>query len=239
MAITSYSAEIDAGQRFLEGIEPDENIVLLFHGDADGCCAGAIMYRTLMHSGRELVFPAFTEKGETIYSESLARRVMVREPARLIVLDTGSRPRPIIPNVSTIVIDHHRPEGVPPVDVFLSSYGIEPPVPTALFTYEICRQFVPVGGLEWLAAVGTVADLGPDAGFEVVRAAREMYGIEAISETVALIDAAHRAPQHDIPTAFQVLIHASSPIEVVGGVFPETSLLRRYLKEVNSKAQKA
>ena len=239
MAVTGYRAEIDAGQRFLEGIEPDENIVLLFHGDADGCCAGAIMYRTLMYSGRELVFPAFTEKGENVYSESLAKRIMVRDPSRLIVLDTGSRPRPMIPNISTMVIDHHQPAGIPPVDVFLNSHGVEPPAPTALFTYDICRQFVPVGGLEWLAAIGTAADLGPDADFEVVRDARDRYGMKAIRETISLINSAYRTCEHDVPTAFQILIHASSPIEIVEDVFPETALLRRYRQEVNSELKKA
>ena len=53
MVITGYSAEIDAGQRFLEGIEPDENIVLLFHGDADGCCADEITRSPSHTAGRD------------------------------------------------------------------------------------------------------------------------------------------------------------------------------------------
>lgn len=235
MAVLGYRAEIDAGRRFLEGIEPDDTVVLLFHGDADGLCAGAIMLRALRFMGAEMTFPAFMEKGESVYSETLAKRVLAREPSRIIVMDTGSRPLPIVPGVTSMVIDHHRPEGVPPVDVFVTSHGVEPETSASLLTYELCRDMVHVGGLDWLAAVGAAGDLGVDADVEVLKAARELYGVSAVRETTALVNAARRAPAHDIAAAFEALAAASSPLDIIEGAVPQTALLRQYREQVNAE----
>ena len=235
MAILGYRAEIDAAKRFLESIEPDDSIVLVFHGDADGISSGAIMYRTLQLMGDQMVFPAFMEKGESVYSESLAKRVLARDPSHLIVMDTGSRALPILPGITTMVIDHHRPEGVPPVDLFVTSYGVEPPAPASLLTYEICSEMGHVNGRDWIAAVGVAGDMGADAGVEVLRDARKQYGASAIKETTALINAARRAPAYDIITAFDVMRSAASPLDIVEGGIPQVALLRQYREQVNAE----
>ncbi|MHB1002161.1 MAG: DHH family phosphoesterase [Armatimonadota bacterium] len=239
MAVMGYRAEMDAGRRFLQSITPGENIVLLFHGDADGCCSGAIMYRTLRHMGNQMIFPVFMEKGESLYSDTLANRVLIRDPSRLIVMDMGSRMRPIIPGVTTMVIDHHYTEGVPPVDVFITSYGIDPPAPASLLTYEICKDLAQLGGLEWIAAVGASADLGADADFEVLRNARSLYGEKNIKETVALINAARRSPSHDIKSAFSALTESDSPLDIVEGTVAASSALAGYREEVNAEFKQA
>lgn len=239
MAVLGYRAEIDAGRRFLEDIEPDDTIVLLFHGDADGLCAGQIMFRTLQFMGAEMTFPAFMEKGESVYSQSLANRVLARSPTRLIVMDTGSRPLPIVPGVTSMVIDHHRPEGVPPVDLFLTSFGVEPEATAALLTHEICKDMVHVGGLDWLAAIGVAGDLGVGANIEVLKAARKLYGVSAIKEATALINAARRAPAHDVATAFDALTTAASPLDIAEGAVSQVALLRQYREQVNSELRRA
>jgi len=238
MVTVGYRAEIDAAQRFVESIEPGENIALLFHGDADGCCAGAIMYRALRHMANQFVFPVFLEKDETIYSDSLAKRVLAREPSRLVVMDAGSRTRAIIPGVTTMVIDHHQPEGVPPVDVFVTSFGVEPPAPASLLTYHICKGFIGLDGLEWLAAVGTAADVGAGADLEILRNARSLYGVKAIKDTAALVDAARRSPSHDVAAAFGALVGADSPLDIVEGAVPEAPALARYRQEVRGELRR-
>ncbi|MDI6827764.1 MAG: hypothetical protein QME62_04690 [Armatimonadota bacterium] len=238
MASLGYHAEIDAGKRFLERIEPHNTTILFFHGDADGCCSAAIMYRTLRYLGCHLTFPVFLEKGETIYSDTLAKRALAREPTHLIVMDTGSQNRAILPGITTMVIDHRKPLGVPPVDVYITSFGVCPPEPSALLTYNICQEITPLNGLDWLAAIGTAGDMGADANLEVLNNARETFGIKVIKETVALIDAARRAPSHDIAPAFEILVNADSPLDIVEGVFPETVILRQYRETVMAELRR-
>jgi single-stranded DNA-specific DHH superfamily exonuclease len=233
MVTSGYRAELDAGRRFMESIKPGENIALLFHGDADGCCAGAIMYRTLRLMGDLLVFPVFMEKGESIYSESLAKRIQAYEPSRLIVMDMGSRNRPVVPGLSTMIIDHHKPDGVPPADAFVTSFGVEPPAPASLLTYQICRHFVQTDGLSWLAAVGTAADLGIDTDFDVLRGACDIYGKQVISEAAVLVNSGRRSAEHDIATPFAALVRAESPLEIVNGEMPEALVLAQYRQEVS------
>lgn len=239
MAVEAYRAELDAGQRFLETIDPGETVVLVFHGDADGLCSAAIMYRTLLEIGDELAFPEFMTKTENLYSESLNDRILARGATRLIVMDTGSRPRPIIHGLPTMVIDHHKPEGRPPVEVFATSFGLDPPSSASLITYQICKEFSRVGNLGWLAAVGTAGDLGIGADLEILRDARERYTARAIKETVTLINAARRAPAHDVPAAFNALIEADSPLDIIEGRVPETPTLTGYRQEVNSEFRRA
>ncbi|MCL6520711.1 MAG: hypothetical protein K6T99_12865 [Armatimonadetes bacterium] len=239
MATLGYRAEIDAGRRFFERIEPNNTIVLFFHGGVDGCCSGAIMYRTLRYHGCHLTFPVFLEKGETIYSDSLAKRALVRKPTHLIVMDTGSRNEAILPGITTMVIDHHKPEGVPPVDVYLTSFGVYPPEPSALLTYNICQEITPLNGLDWLAAVGTAGDMGVNADLEILREAKSRYEVKTIKETVALIDAARRSPSHDIATAFSALVSADSPFDITEGIIPESVILRQYRKIVSAEIRRA
>ncbi|MCL6629686.1 MAG: hypothetical protein K6U00_08820, partial [Armatimonadetes bacterium] len=233
-----HGTEIDTGREFVERIGPDDTVVLLFGSDVDGISAAAILYRTLAMRGDFLAFPEFMDKGETIYSEQLAKRILARQPSKLIVMDTGSRGRPILPNIPTMVIDDHKPERVPPVDAFVSSYGAEPPAPTSLLTYEICKDFVHVDGREWLAALGTIADLGIDADFEIARNVKALYGIETLKEVICLIDSAHRAPEYDLATPFEVLVNADNPKDIIDGALAQTLLLRRYNEGINSELRK-
>ncbi len=234
MATFGYGAEIDAGRRFLESIRPGETIVLLFHGDADGCCAAAIMYKTLRYMGDHIVFPVYMEKGENVYSDTLRKRVMAIGPSRLIVMDTGSRSREIMHGVRTMVIDHHAPDGIPPVEAFVTSFGADPPAPASLLTYQVCKDLGQLDGREWLAAIGTAADLGPDADFEVLKNARSLYGVSTIKDTVALINAARRSSAHDIAAAFGALVSADNPTVIAEGAVREAAILHDYWKEVNA-----
>jgi len=58
MAALGYRAEIDAGQRFLESIEPDENIVLLFHGHPPRWTGGVLPLGEFKELLKELGFMA-------------------------------------------------------------------------------------------------------------------------------------------------------------------------------------
>lgn len=238
MATLGYRAEIDAGRRFIESIEPDDTIVLLFHGDADGCCAGAIVYRTLKMMGNQLVFPVFMEKGETIYSEKLAKRILAHDPTHLIVMDTGSRTKAIVPGITTLVIDHHQTQGIPPVDVFVTSYGIVPPATASMLAYQVCRDLIQLDGLDWLAAVGTAGDMGIDVDVELLKKARDQYGASVIKDTVALINSARRSASYDLASAFGALVSADNPLDIVEGALPETAVLRKYRQEVNSELRR-
>ncbi|HEY3298352.1 MAG TPA: hypothetical protein VGK34_06820, partial [Armatimonadota bacterium] len=238
MAAIGYAAEIDAARRFLQAIEPDETVVLLFHGDTDGCCAGAIVYRTLRQMGNELVFPVFMSKDENIYSKSVTQRILARDPSYLIVINAGGKARAIVPGLTTMVIDHHRPEGVPPVDLFVTSFGVEPPAPASLLAYEMCKEFATMGGLEWLAAVGAAADLGIQADIGVLRSARDMYGAKVLRETVSLINAGRRSAEHDVAEAFEALIEAENPLDIAEHRLPEATILESYRQEVTGELQR-
>jgi len=57
MTALGYRAEIDAGQRFLESIEPDENIALPFHGHPPRRTGGALPPGEFQELLKRLGFP--------------------------------------------------------------------------------------------------------------------------------------------------------------------------------------
>lgn len=52
-------------------------------------------------------------KGENVHQDSVRQRLDAAGPSHLVLLDLGSRGGPVLDNVPTLVIDHHRPDGFP------------------------------------------------------------------------------------------------------------------------------
>jgi single-stranded-DNA-specific exonuclease len=102
----------------------------------------------------------------------------------------------------------------------------------------LCKDLAPLGGLEWLAAVGTAADLGTEADISLLRDAVDMYGATAIKDTAALINAARRSASNDVTVAFEALIGADGPMDIASHAIPEATVLESYRQEVVSEVRR-
>jgi single-stranded-DNA-specific exonuclease len=157
----------------------------------------------------------------------------------LIVADLGVRFEPIVAKVPTVFIDHHVPRGVPTDAIVISGYGEEPAATSSLLTWRSAATAVNVDDLLWLAALGVIGDLGDKAFFEELADAKRRYGATALREATSLINAPRRASAGDARPAFDLLMKAASPSELISDTYPETALLRRAQEEVNAALQKA
>ena len=231
-------AALEAGRRFLE--RRSEPWVVLPDGDVDGLSSGALVFRALERLGRRVsvVLPG---KAEHAHSDPVREAVRARAPGAVVVLDMGTRGEPILPGVATLVVDHHAPtRGTPPGAVWVGAAGHEPVAPTALLAYELLRgvRGLEVEDLAWLAALGTVADLGPDAPFPSIAAVLARAGKGNVREAVALLNAPRRSAKHELHVAWDVLAAAREPADIARGRVPGVERLQAIRVEVQREVDR-
>lgn len=166
----------------------------------------------------------------------------------LFVLDHGSAPSPALASPSstlTLIIDHHHANAssFPDSAQYVNACSSPPVATSSLLTYEICRKLHPALDSPshpnaWLAVLGTHGDLGtsfkwrepfPDPA-PIFRAGAPR---KAINEAVALINAPRRTGTYDVRSAWEALLPAQFPNEVLTG--PKSDRLRAARQEVNAE----
>lgn len=192
---------------FLNQLPPDASFYVLGHSDADGLTASAILARSLQAKGFR-VEAEVTRKGENAWSSSVRQRVEDFHPTALIVTDLGSREDPLLPEIPTLLIDHHKPTGTPPGAVLLSGYGTEPTPTSGLLAFYCAEALQAAQDLDWLAAISILADLGDKADFPEWREGRRKYGSKNLREAATLLNAPRRAGEGNAQPALELLLNA-------------------------------
>lgn len=215
-------------------------VVILHDSDADGVTAGVVLELALGRAGYREVARVVPDRERNAWTESNRARVRGLEPGLLFVLDLGSSDEPVIENVPTCFIDHHRPEGVPLGGVLISGYEWRPQVPnTSLLVYEVCRDIAEVEDLEWIAAIGTISDLGERAPFDLVARAKKRYTAKWLKEATTLVNAARRAARYDPEAAARALIAHDHPRALVESEADDVRLLHAARAEVKAALDEA
>jgi single-stranded-DNA-specific exonuclease len=193
--------------KFLHQLPPEASLHLLGHSDADGLTATAILARSLRAKGF-FVHADITRKGENAWSSNVLQRIKDSHPAALIVADLGSREDPLVPDLPTLLVDHHKPTGVPPGATLLSGYGTDP-TPTSGLLAFYCAESLHTGpNLDWLAAISILADLGEKTDFPEWLEGRRKYGSKNLREAATLLNAPRRAAKGDAGAALDLLLEA-------------------------------
>lgn len=197
-------------------------VAVVPHTDADGLAAGAIALRT---RGEGAGAAVLLGRGQSPF---VAGAPLPDGP--LAVLDWGMRrlDRP------ALIVDHHAPEAPPRDDqVFVSSYGEVPEVPTAALMRRVEAEQP-----AWLAAVGALGDLG-SAAFALA----ECAGVPrtAAQRLSALVNAPRRLPDGPVRVALALLVEHDDPAEAL--LDPRTEVLdearRAFRSELDRVARTA
>ena len=225
---------------FLAPLPHTARLAALHDSDADGVSAGVLWQRGLERLG----FSQLTRllPGRERSAWSAASRELVREaaPDRLFVLDLGSQPEPILPNVPTCFLDHHRPgPGVPPGDTLVSAYAWDPIPTTSLLVWDVLAGQTDMADLDWIAALGLLGDLGDAAPFPLLAEAKKRHTARYLKEAVALINAARRASQHNPEAAVRALLAHADPKSLVLSPSADVQALRDARAEVKAALEDA
>lgn len=234
-----FVAALEDFKGFLQNLQPMTHTTVLCHSDADGVAAGSILYRTLQRLGFSSLTLLVTGKGANAYTPQTKQRVAHAHPAALFVLDLGCLSEPVLPDVPTCFIDHHRPLGVPPEGVLISSYTWQPIPNAALLVYWLCCEVTPSEDMLWVAAIGTLSDLGDKAPFAIIPQAKQTYKAKWLREATSLVNAGRRSASGDAETALQAILAAQHPREIAEGASPEARRLAEYRREVTAALEEA
>jgi single-stranded-DNA-specific exonuclease len=224
---------------FLRALDPAARVVVFCHFDADGLAAGALFGRGLRRMGFADVQVVPSGRGENAFSEPARRRLAALHPAALIVTDLGVQAAGVLPGVPTLYVDHHRPEGEPADATVVLGYGWEPIPASAWLAYELLAPLVEMTDLDWIAAVGTISDLGDKAPWDALPAIRKRWSAKWLREAVSLVNAARRASAFDVGTPLQMLLDADGPRAIAEDDALGADRLRGYRAEVQAELAEA
>jgi hypothetical protein len=179
--------------RFVLGARPGLD-VLLHDSDADGLAAGVLLAVALSRLGRTYLERVLPDRSRSVWTPRMRERLSRETPACLYVLDLGVRAQPVLSGVPTCYIDHHAidTDDLPPTGVILTSYGWEQSPNTSLLTWQLCHSLVDMTDRDWLAAIGTIGDLGRDWTMPPLTDVQKKYRLTSLREIVSLVNAARR-----------------------------------------------
>ena len=228
-----------AFEAFVNSLARDERTVALHDSDADGVTAGVVWQRAFERAGFTQAMRVAPDRERNAWTTANKERERARAPVSLFVLDLGSQMEPIIENLPTCFIDHHHPEGVPPKATLISAYTWEPIPNTSLLVWTLCATITDTSDLDWIAAIGTLSDLGDKAPFEMLAAAKRKYRIKYLKEATVLINAARRGSTYDPEAAARALLQHTDPRDLVNSDAVEVQQLRFAREEVKAAMNEA
>ena len=221
---------------FLALLPAGSRIAVVGHSDVDGLAATVITTRVFQRTGYS-VEAYVTKKGENAWTGAVLDRVGAAKPSALAVVDLGSRSDTLLPGIPTIIIDHHKPTGIPEGATLISGYGSEPTPSSGLLAYW-CAQSVDVErDLDWLAAASMLADYGDANGYPGTHLNLEGLGTTKLRRLTTLLNAPRRTSTGDANPTLDMLLHAPSAHAVLQGRNEEILLSAK--AEVDAALQRA
>lgn len=227
---------------FLSPITPISKLVAMHDSDADGVTAGVLWQRGLERMGFSNLQRLIPDRERNAWLPNNRSIAIAARPDFFFVLDLGAQPVRVVEDVPHCFIDHHHPEGSPPLDTNISSYSWNPIPNTSLLMWELLQPLVDIAELDWIAVIGAVSDLGDKAPFALIETAKKKYTAKYLKEATALVNAARRASTYQPEIAAQALLQHADPKELVlsnTDNVRQLKLAREEVKAAMNEAKKA
>ncbi|RUT07675.1 hypothetical protein DSM106972_019350 [Dulcicalothrix desertica PCC 7102] len=226
-------------KNIISNLDKNQHIVIMHDSDADGVTAGVILQKILQRTGFVQVTRIIPDRERNAWAPSNRDKIKATAPDYLFVLDLGCQSEPVIPGIPTCFIDHHRPEGTPPNSTLITAYTWAPIPNTSLIVYSLCTAITDATDLDWIAAIGTISDLGEKAPFEMLAVTKTKYTAKYLKEATTLINASRRAADYNPEISAKVLLTHNSPRDIVNSTTPEVEQLRSAREQVKVEMEKA
>ena len=165
------------GREFLNAIQG--KVVIVHDSDADGACSAIVFAKYLEDRKIEVVL---MESSDPLIHSNTKKEIRKEKAGSLIVLDLGSEAYDSLKELSeemhVMVLDHHKVVGSPDFGKTLilnpHLFNIPDNVvgPTSYLSYVICQE------LDWVAAIGTIADKGFYPAEELLKSVKKRYKVD-------------------------------------------------------------
>lgn len=197
---------------FLENIsdiDKKDRIIILTHVDSDGVSSGVLLYKVLTDKDYKNIDIIYPKKGENGYSERIKNLINSSKPDFLFFMDLGSYPLNFDNIRKIILIDHHKPEGIPNNGVLLSSFPPPPYISTSYLAYLLLKE-INYNPKDYLGLIGEVGDYGLEVDAPYFKELIKKYKKKNISLVSSLINSARRVKEFDIKTSLKYLINSEN-----------------------------
>lgn len=166
---------------FLTRIKERDNVIIVFHNDADGCCSCVLMDKFLKER--------IGKKSDYIISQpmppakNLVSKIRLSMPTKIIFLDLGVDQNPSLikkleNECEVLVIDHHQimnnlnsAKTVHYNPMFRKKVYQS----ASYLTYRICSEISDMNDHLWIAMAGIIGDYNVSDSMDLVNAAKEKY----------------------------------------------------------------
>ena len=237
------TSDLDAARAqfaaFVAGTPHDARVLIFHDSDADGVTSGVVLFRTLERLGFTNVVLAAPTRERDAWSDSNRAIIASHTPHTLFVLDLGSRDERLYDGARTMLIDHHRPDGLPPGATLVSAYQWDPIPNTSLIVFDLCSPLAGIEDLDWIAAIGAISDVGERAPFPLLAAVKKRYSMSDLKEATTLVNAARRASKYQPEAAVRALLDHPSARDFVTSSSSDVAALREAREEVKRELAEA
>ncbi len=237
---TNSIARIQTASAFATAIrtfDRSKPIWILGHNDADGLSAIALFGRAFA-AAQWNVRTRIVGRGESPWSEAMRTEFATEQVGGMVITDLGVRDALPKPGAPTVVVDHHIPGVPPPVATVISGHG-QMPIPTSsLLAFWCAGVLTHAEPWIWLAAMGLIGDMADKAGFSEMEAARR-FGMTALRDATALVNAPRRSASGDASPALALLMAADGPKDVLSSERPEAAVVLAARAEVKRELKAA
>ena len=192
----------------ISNIDKEDRIVILTHVDSDGVSSGALLYKTLINRGYKNIDIIYPKKGENGFSENIKNKIKQISPDILFFMDLGSYPIEINNVKKIIIIDHHKPEGVPDKGVLLTSFPPPPYISTSYLAFLLLKE-INYNPKDYLGIIGEIGDYGLEVDAPYIKDLIKNYKKKELSLVSSLINSARRVKEFDIDTSLKYLIESN------------------------------
>ncbi|WP_412061812.1 DHH family phosphoesterase [Rubrivirga sp. IMCC45206] len=240
----AFPEAVHTTKQWLAAVPTDARVVVFCHFDADGLAAGALFGRGLPLMGYSDVIVVPSGRSESAFTDAARERLRALAPDALVVTDLGVNEAGTLEDdgIPVLYVDHHRPSGAPDAHV-ISGYDWDPIPCSAWLAYDLLEAAVPdvdeLRELDWIAAVGVLSDLGDKAPWPLLPDAKRRHTAKWLKETVALVNAARRAPTFDAQTALDALMEFDGPKALATDDSPAADRLRQARAVVKAEVAEA
>ena len=227
-------------RQWLAAVPENGRVVVFCHFDADGLGAGAVFGRGLPRLGLADVTVVSSGRTESAFSDAARERLAALEPDALVVTDLGVNEAGTLEGRAPVLyVDHHRPSGTPEGAFVVSGYDWDPIPCSAWLAHDLLAGEADVSDLDWIAAVGVISDLGEKAPWPPLADVKKRHTAKWLKETVALVNAARRAPTFDAQTALDALMTFDDPKTLATAEDAAADRLRDARQSVNAEVAEA
>lgn len=224
---------------FVESLPRDARLLVFHDSDADGVTAGVVLQRALERLRFTNVLRRAPTRERDAWSEANRAAIAEARAEAVFLLDLGSREDTLVENARLCIIDHHRPDGMPPGALLITAYSWEPIPNTSLIVYDVGAPLAAIEDLDWIAAIGALSDVGERAPFPLLASVKQRYAMADLKEATALVNAARRASDYQPEVAARALLAHASPRDFRHSTSPDVEALRAAREEVQQAMAEA